>query len=332
MSKHNDLTFNSVFATDIDEFIKLKHGLGNLYYGPSLILKRFDNFCLENSFTEGTVNKEIAMAWFEEGVKRGMSSKTLRITMTPISHLAKFQADKGKITYIFPIRSLPKETRYTPHIYSKDELRRFFEQTDKCHFSSQVPLRQYIMPVFFRLLYSSGLRVSEAYNLLCENVDLENGIITVKASKNDGERNIPLSKEMQNLFISYNKKVHLNKKYKYFFPSPKDTPMTHNNIYTNFRRFLIKANISYGGKQNAVRIHDFRHTFAVHCLKKWVEEGKDLNALYPYLKTYMGHTLFRYTAYYLRITAEIYPKLTETLDNNYSDIIPVLGGEQIESI
>ncbi len=188
------------------------------------------------------------------------------------------------------------------------------------------------MPVFFRLLYSSGLRVSEASNLTCTNVDLENGIITVKLSKNVGERCIPLSNDMHKLFISYYNKVHLDANYKYFFPSPKDTPMTYDNIYSNFRRFLIKANISHGGRQKAVRIHDFRHTFAVHCLKKWVEDGKDLNALYPYLKTYMGHTLFRYTTYYLKITAEIYPQLTKALETQYADVIPLLGGEEIEDI
>lgn len=332
MANFNYFTFESSFADDINEFIKLKRGFGNIYHGPATILKSFDDFCINNCFKEVTLTKEIALAWHKRGLERGMSPKTLRMSMTPISHLGKFQCDKGKFAYIFPIQTLPKEQRYTPYIYSQDELERFFEQTDKCCFSHQVPLRHHIMPVFFRLLYSSGLRVSEAYNLTCANVDLENGIITVKASKNDGERYIPLSKDMHNRFITYHKTVHLNTYYKYFFPSPKDTPMTHHNIYSNFRRFLIKANISHGGKQKAVRIHDFRHTFAVHRLKKWVEEGKDLNALYPYLKTYMGHTLFRYTAYYLRITAEVYPHLTEIFETHYSDVIPTLGGEDIENI
>ena len=87
----------------------------------------------------------------------------------------------------------------------------------------------------------------------------------------------------------------------------------------------------YAGKDNKIRIHDFRHTFAVHCLRNWVLEGKDLNTCYPYLKAYMGHTLFKYTTYYLRITAEIYPMIGEALEAHYPDIIPFSGGDEYES-
>lgn len=105
--------------------------------------------------------------------------------------------------------------------------------------------------------------------------------------------------------------------------------MTKRPLYWNFRRFLWKAGISHGGSGRGPRIHDFRHTYAVHCLKKWVEQEKDLTAYLPILKTYMGHYSFRATAYYLRMTADVFPHITLKLEANYRNIIPELeGGDQ----
>lgn len=332
MANFNDFTFGSSFANDIKSFVKLKHGLGNEYYGPTIVLKSFNDFCQKNFKDETVLTKEIVMAWHKRGVDRLLSHKTLRLNMTPISHFGKYLCDKGISAYIFPVKTLPPEKRFTPHIYSSEELVRFFNATDKCHFSHQYPNRHLIMPVLFRLLYSCGLRVSEATNLLTENVDIENGVLKIAASKNDGERLVPLSADMHKRCIDYYYAVHSANPHKYFFPSITDEPIKYMNIYGNLRRFIRNANISHGGKNHQIRIHDFRHTFAVHCLKNWVQEGRDLNSCYPYLKAYMGHTLFKYTSYYLRITAEIYPMINEALEQSYCDIIPFVGGDIDESI
>lgn len=70
------------------------------------------------------------------------------------------------------------------------------------------------------------------------------------------------------------------------------------------------------------RIHDFRHGLAVENLRRWSTVGKDLLNLIPYLSAYMGHTDFRATQYYLRLTAEIYPEMMEKMEAACMDIIP----------
>ena len=107
--------------------------------------------------------------------------------------------------------------------------------------------------------------------------------------------------------------------------------MTLGNLYKNFRRFLWRARISHGGMGKGPRIHDFRHTYAVHCLKKWSEEEKDLTVYLPILKTYMGHDSFEETAYYLRLTADVFPEITLKIETQYPGIIPELGGNTHET-
>ena len=103
--------------------------------------------------------------------------------------------------------------------------------------------------------------------------------------------------------------------------------MTEGILYPNFRKFLWNAGIAHRGKGRGPRIHDFRHTYAVHCLKKWAEQEKDLTAYLPVLKTYMGHYSFEETAYYLRMTADVFPHITLKLEAQYLNIIPQLEGE-----
>ena len=330
MAEFNNFVFQSGLKEAIEGLIALKHGLGMKYYGPAVVLKRFDSFCAKRYPEQTILSKELVSDWFSFCCIG--KPKTTRLSMTPVSHLGTYLCNMGTVAYVFPVNTLPPDHRYTPHIYSMDELQRFFAATDDCRYTCAAPLRHHIMPVFFRLLYCCGLRSSEAISLKTDDVDLAHGVLTIRESKNGGERYVPMSEEMRRRCVSYWNAVHNGKqKHHYFFPLPPREKITYMNIYGNFRRFLRNAGISHGGRRNPIRIHDFRHTFAVHCLKRWVEEGRELNTCYPYLRAYMGHTLFRYTAYYLRLTADLYPSISAKLEESYPHLIPELGGDLCEA-
>jgi integrase/recombinase XerD len=219
-----------------------------------------------------------------------------------------------------------------PYIYTVDELTRFFTQTDKCRFCCECPSRHLIMPVIFRMIYMCGLRVSEARLLKVADVDLDNGILSIHQSKMDNSRLVPLSEVLTERCRNYSKMAHPYPVAEgYYFPVLDGKPMRICNLYNNFRRFLWHAGISHGGKGNGPRIHDFRHTYAVHCLKKWAEQEKDLSVYLPVLKTYMGHDSFHETAYYLRMTVDVFPEITLKMETRYPGIIPVLQGDTDEA-
>lgn len=99
-------------------------------------------------------------------------------------------------------------------------------------------------------------------------------------------------------------------------------------IYQRYRRYLQAAGISHGGKGSGPRLHDIRHTFAVHVLQKWVSEGTDLTAMMPVLSTYMGHSRIQSTARYLRLTAEVYPDLMKKVESACAYVIPEVAHER----
>jgi integrase len=167
---------------------------------------------------------------------------------------------QGLEAYIMPKGLLPRVPRYMPHIYSNDELKCIFEQTDKCHYCYEVPFRHLVMPVFFRLLYSTAMRLTEARLLKVGDIDLNSGVITVKNAKLDKHRQLPLSPEMLTRLAVYNKNVHsLSKTDDWFFPGFGGKPMTMGNVEKNLRKFLWQARISHGGRGKGPRVHDFRH-------------------------------------------------------------------------
>jgi site-specific recombinase XerD len=65
------------------------------------------------------------------------------------------------------------------------------------------------------------------------------------------------------------------------------------------------------------RIHDLRHTFAVHRLHTWYRDGQDVNARLPWLATYLGHVDIQSTQVYLRATAELLEQVDQRFHRHY---------------
>ena len=320
------LDFYSNLAPYMVGMVEQKHALGYKYEAQVKLLKKFDAFCLKCFPDEKTVTKAMLDIW---AIKKPHEHPgTLRHRVTVVSHLARYMAALGYNAYIYPTNELPKEPIYIPYIYSEDELRRLFLQIDCCHYSSKVPDRHLIMPVLFRILYCCGLRLGEVLRLKVSDVDLASGVLLVRDSKNRNDRYVPMSQELTAMCRDYAAEVHGKfTGHQYFFPAPDGGMIPEINIYTNFRRFLRKAGISHGGKGKGPRIYDFRHTFAVHSLKQLVLANKDLAVYHQVLKTYMGHSFFKYTAYYLRLTKDMFPDIRQKIEAHYKSSTTGLGGD-----
>lgn len=319
----NNTSFQGPFAESIAEHVALKQAIGYKYITESKSLSRFAEFTEKKYPNAKGLTREIVLDWCAKKPYESPATQCLRASI--LRQYAVFMDMVGLDAYILPKGYYPTEEQYVPYIFTQDELRRFFHATDRCFFVSECPYRHFIMPVYYRMIYSCGLRPQEARLLKKEDVDLENGILSINHSKKDNSRLVPMSSELTKRCRKYYADISLSES-EWFFPGLEQKPMTPGNAYHNFRRFLWKARISHGGKGKGPRIYDFRHTFACNCLKSWVSEGKDINAYLPILKTYMGHDSFNDTAYYLRLTADVFPDITIMLEGQYPDIVPMVGG------
>lgn len=322
----NNISYQGPFKNHLQNHVTLKQAVGYKYKTDIGHLKRFDKFTLEKYPKATALTKEIVLDWCSKKTYEAQANQCTRASV--IRQFGKYLDSIGVTAYILPKGYYPTEEQYVPYIYTVDELAHFFAETDKCHYCCECPHRHLIMPVIFRMIYMCGLRVSEARLLKVADVDLDNGVLTIHHSKKDNSRLVPMSDLLTERCRAFSKKVHPHADAEnYYFPALGGKPMTIGNLYHNFRRFLWRAKISHGGKGRGPRIHDFRHSHAVHCLKKWAEQDKDLTAYLPVLKAYMGHDSFIETSYYLRLTRDAFPNIILKIETGYPGMIPQLEGD-----
>jgi integrase/recombinase XerD len=323
-----NLIYTSPLKNHLQNYIDLKRAIGCKFDIEENHLKHFDSFVLEKYPEVTGLTKEIVLEWCRKRTYETQATQYRRASI--IRRFGIYLDSLGVKAYILPKKYYSTPKQYTPYIYTVAELEKFFAAIDKdqsrCSYAG--PYRRQIMPVIFRMIYMCGLRSSEARLLKVADVDLEHGILTINQSKKDNSRLVPMSDSLTERCRIFSKEVLLlSGEEDYYFPALEGKPMKKGILYHNFRRFLWKAGISHRGSGHGPRIHDFRHTYAVHCLKKWAEEEKDLTAYLPILKTYMGHYSFKETAYYLRMTADVFPHIMLKLETHYLEIIPQLEGD-----
>ena len=177
----------------------------------------------------------------------------------------------------------------------------FFTGTDNLLPHEFSPLREFTAPTLFRLMYCCGLRVAEIRLLKRTELDFTEDQLFISKSKAYKDRIVTVDSEVMAMCEKYDSIANImiaNREY--FFQNINGEPYSASWIQNLFRKCWKQAGISFPRSQRP-RVTDFRHNFATRTFMKWLDEGKDINALMPYLSTYMGHTEFKYTAYYIHL-------------------------------
>lgn len=314
-----DCLFCSVLKDEMQDFLDLKRALGFKYISEQSMLIRIDRYLTDSGLNKREISKEICEGWCRKQSHESLSNQASRISVMRV--FARYLNDIGISAYIPTFGYSKRKHRYSAHIYSADELERFFAAVDVSQsVPSECPFRGEVMPIFFRILYSSGLRVSELRLIRISDFNLDEGYLFIKGTKNHKDRLVPvhpaLVKKCRELRASIHQQSSPDE---YFFMQYPGRPMTLACVYKNFRRYLRKAGISHTGR--GPRVHDFRHTYCVNLLLKWSSEGKDLMAYLPYMRTMLGHEGFEETAYYLKLTADAYPVIRQSIEQSFPSII-----------
>ena len=316
-----DPAFHSKFRADIEAFIIQKRASGYPYNTSARVLGYLDAM-ISKSFPDSDIlSKEICNAWIDKC--SSFHQNTLLRRVTPVRQFAKYLVGTGKEAYIIPGGIPNKQIHYDAHIFTETELKAFFSSIDKCRKSPFSPYRCYVIPVIFRLLYTCGLRASEARLLNVDDVDLDTGKIFIRGSKGWEARIIYVSPDMLDLLHRYDCII---QRYlparKVFFPNQKGDFYSKSTLDIWFHEFwdtLPEAAVTKGNKP---RVHDFRHSYCVYRLNQWVSDNADLNALYPYLSEFVGHSNFADTDYYLTLAEPFYSEFEAHMRKVNAAILP----------
>ncbi len=288
-------------------------------------LKLFDRYCHEcNPDTHAKLTQEIADSWCRQREHEANNSCRSRIYV--IVSFIKFLRDRRLTTVVPP--SLPRKERrtYIPHAFSTEELAAFFHECDRISVRKNVlqdKCRRLTVPVFFRLLYSSGIRTNEARLLKKENVDLLQGIIDIKYSKGHNQHYIVLHDSMLALMREYDKAIsQLVPGRLYFFPSRNGSYYKKGWVTKTFRQLWDPVNTSHA------TAYEFRHHYAITNINRWVNERFDFEDKLLYLSKSMGHTSIESTKYYYSIVPSLSDIMREQTEEGFDWIIPEVQDDE----
>jgi len=323
-------TFSSVLSPLIERFIEEKRSLKYQYNTESKMLARFDKYLVSEQYDLSGLTSEIIEKYTAKTTYESTRNHIARHLI--IQQFSKYLCRLGVDAYVSPfICKGNKFENFVPYIFSDREISAILCKADHYPYVSKCPHRHLVIPMLLRMLYGCGLRLSEALNLMIGDVDLQNGVICVRKGKFNKERLVPMSDSLRVYAKAYIIKLYSTlDPISPFLPSSRGAPYSPGTFNPLFHNILFNAGISHGGKGKGPRVHDLRHTFAVHCLRNWLKKGFDVSAALPYLSTYLGHKNMQGTQQYLRLTAEIFPHITALLEEAYGAIIP--RGDSYENL
>ena len=280
-----------------------------------------DRFFKNYHFNIPRLTKKMVRAF--TAYRENESLKTQHYRMCLIRQFAIFMNTLGYDAYVIPVEFMKIGKPFTPCILTHDEISKIIKAYDNLKICNNSPLRHLIYPVLMRMLYGCGLRISEALCLKVSDVNLRDGILTVTKSKFNKSRLVPMSASLTKICRSYAAKMNFDiKDNGYFFPAPDKGRYNRNVIYMKFKNILKEVSIVRIGYASGPRLHDLRHTFAVHSLEKMVAEGIDTYCCLSILCTYLGHRGIESTEKYLRLTKQSFSSTTGPLETLYKGVFP----------
>lgn len=313
-----NMKFYGVNACLIEQYIAFKRSIGYAF-DNTYTFKMFDDFTITNEVNFVGLTKELADKWSEKRLNESDVTRYKRVN--DIINFSIYLNQLGYQTYI-PRQLKTYQSTFTPYIFSKEQLKSFFTACDSMEIHPRSPMK-YILPALYRMIYGCGLRVSEALKLKCEDVNLDEGYIIIRETKNGSDRILPISNSLKDICVQYSKSyLSTLSSCDYFFAQKNGEKYASDTVYRWFRKILWKAGIPHGGKGIGPRVHDFRHSFSVHSLAEMSRQGLDLYYSLPVLSKYLGHSSLEATDKYVRLTSDMYPELMHEVSSLCSYLFP----------
>ena len=309
-----------------DEFVLYKRSNGYDYNNGAYHLEKYVVFATNLMPAVNIPAKETATAFMDRHVNvRG----SLYNMVAVIREFSRYLINRGySEAYLIPAKRVSLPTPVQPYFFSEKEINIFFEACDNVNVISYLKGRHIVVPAMYRVLYCCGLRCKEVRTLSCENVQLDKRYLDILQSKGPKSRRIYISEELAEYLKEYDQKIGvLFPNRQTFFPNKKDKPYGAVMLEQNFYRLWFKAFPEKKDSGISVRVYDFSHHFVYANMNRWLREGKDVNAMLPYLMKYMGHSEIKNTLYYFHLIPDIYGAIAQK-SLPLEDIIPEVRDEK----
>lgn len=279
-----------------EHYLAMRRNLGFALHIEGQELLRFARYA-EKMGHHGPLTVEIALQWAQTSPgSRIYQARRLDLVRRFARYLKLYVPE----TEIPPEGMLgPSYRRLSPHIYSEDEVSALI---GACRRLTPVNgIRPHTHATLFGLLACAGLRISEALRLCIDDLDPDQGTITVVEGKFHKSRILPLHPSCVKNLVTYRSlRERRHPTTSAFFVTECGTSLKYLKVLMTFRSIAECL-----GWSRDTRIHGLRHTFAVRRLLQWHRDGEDVHRRIGQLSTYLGHCKVQDTYWYFSAIPEL---------------------------
>lgn len=293
-----------ILSEIITSFVDHRHAIGMRFRTEARTLKSFCCFVGDRPLPE--VTSDLVLAFL---CGRGPVTRFWERKHSVLAGFYRFAMARGHVDRWPLPRTVPKpRMAFVPYIYSREEIGRLLDAVTVIdHPRGSIDSDTY--RTLLVLLYGAGLRIGEALSLTLADADLEDGVLCVRESKFYKTRLVPISQDLVRILSG-----HISRRRggradpeSLLFLTRQSGPVTLQHAERMFCRLRVEANVvcTGAGRRHQPRLHDLRHSFAVHRLIDWYRQGADVQRLLPKLSTYLGHVNISGTQRYLTLTPDL---------------------------
>lgn len=297
------MMFRSTYAKRLVSYIQLRQSLGYKMRNQAAVLRMFDTYVHERRH-RGPLIQALAVSFATANPRVTRLECWRRYQF--VRHFAEYMATFDPHTPALDPKALPMPHERSPvRIVSELELARLLNAAPGI--SSRHPILGITLHAMIGLAASTGLRIGEIVRLDNSDVDLSGGVLTIRQTKFKKDRLVPMHASMAAALRRYlvaREAAILKRDHVAFFLSLRGQRYTRHTLESTLCALGRTIGIR-GATGRGPNFHSLRHRFAVQRLVVWYREGADVQAMLPFLATYMGHSNYTDTAYYLTTTPEL---------------------------
>jgi integrase/recombinase XerD len=304
----------SALRQHVTDYLAMRRSLGFKLTFPGQVLPHFADYL--DAAGASTVTTELAITW--ASLPHGtVQPIMLAHRLGAVRGFARWLATIDPTTEVPPAGIWPSTApRPVPYLWSAADIAALLAAAR----ALPSPLRAATHETLFGLLAATGMRIGEALGLAVDDVDLADGVITIRQAKFNRERLVPLHATTTIALRRYAKRrdqLCRRRRSTSFFVSTAGTRLDHAGVLVVFNELTTQLGLRTATVRP--RMHDLRHSFAVRTLLQWHRAGVDITGRMAVLSIYLGHVNPAGTYWYLSAAPELMELVAARLDTRPED-------------
>ena len=299
----------------VKDYLTMRRSLGFKLRDLGHNLRHFVSFMEQQRAS--VITTDLALRWAQQPQDVQPAQWAARLSF--VRSFARYWSATDPRTEIPPMGLLPYRTkRATPYIYSNDEIQHLLKAAR--NLPPSTGLRPWTYYSLFGLMAVTGMRISEVIRLDHADVDLKQGLLTVRLTKFSKSRLIPLhpsTVKRLKRYLHRRDELYPQPLTARFFLSNQGTPLTDCMVRWTFVKLSRQIGLRKVGDSFGPRLHDLRHRFAVTTLLHWYQTGVDVEQRLPVLSTFLGHAHVTDTYWYLSAIPELLALTKDRLEKRW---------------